>query len=52
MSDWPCDHSALESARDFLRDVASKGGKVVLAPDRDADGLCAGEMIAACCAAA
>lgn len=42
MSDWPCKVSALESARSFVREVASKGGKVLLAPDRDADGLCAG----------
>ena len=43
MSDWPCKQSALDSARQFVRDAASKGGKVVLAPDRDADGLCAGK---------
>ncbi len=44
MSDWPCKLSALESARDFVKHVASKGGKVLLAPDRDADGLCAGKL--------
>ena len=44
MSDWPCNLAALDSARAFIRDAASKGGKVVLAPDRDADGLCAGKM--------
>ena len=44
MSDWPCNLAALDSARAFVRDAASKGGKVVLAPDRDADGLCAGKM--------
>ncbi len=44
MTDWPCKLSALESARDFVKDVASKGGKVLLAPDRDADGLCAGRL--------
>lgn len=43
MSDWPCGQSALEAARKFVRDAASKEGKIVLAPDRDADGLCAGE---------
>ena len=43
MSDWPCKQSALDSARQFVRDAASRGGKVVLAPDRDADGLCAGK---------
>ena len=42
MSDWPCELSALESAREFVRNAAKRGGKVVLAPDRDADGLCAG----------
>lgn len=44
MSDWPCKLAALDSARAFVRNAASKGGKVVLAPDRDADGLCAGKM--------
>ena len=44
MRDWPCKLAALDSARAFVRDAASKGGKVVLAPDRDADGLCAGKM--------
>ncbi len=44
MTDWPCKLSALESARVFVKDVASKGGKVLLAPDRDADGLCAGRL--------
>ena len=44
MTDWPCKLSALESARDFVKDVANKGGKVLLAPDRDADGLCAGRL--------
>ncbi|KAL0052534.1 hypothetical protein WJX82_003515 [Trebouxia sp. C0006] len=45
MTDWPCKLSALESARDFVKDVANKGGKVLLAPDRDADGLCAGATL-------
>ena len=44
MTDWPCKLSALESARGFVKDVACKGGKVLLAPDRDADGLCAGRL--------
>ena len=44
MNDWPCKLSALELARVFVKDVASKGGKVLLAPDRDADGLCAGRL--------
>lgn len=47
MTDWPCKLSALESARAFVKDVASKGGKVLLAPDRDADGLCAGRFSSA-----
>ena len=45
MSDWPCTLAALESAREFVRGAASKGGKVLLAPDRDADGLCAGKTL-------
>ena len=45
MSDWPCDLAALNSARNFVRDAARNGGKVVLAPDRDADGLCAGNVL-------
>ncbi len=45
MTDWPCKLSALESARNFVKEVASKGGKVLLAPDRDADGLCAGKLL-------
>lgn len=45
MSDWPCNLAALESAKEFVRNAASKGGKVVLAPDRDADGLCAGKTL-------
>ena len=45
MSDWPCNLAVLDSAKAFVRDAASKGGKVVLAPDRDADGLCAGKML-------
>lgn len=52
MSDWPCDLAALHSARKFVRDAASKGGKVVLAPDRDADGLCAGRSLPSCAALA
>lgn len=43
MTEWPCGKSALEAARKFVKDAASRGGKIVLAPDRDADGLCAGE---------
>ena len=42
MGEWPCKVSDLESARQFVRQVASTEGKVLLAPDRDADGLCAG----------
>lgn len=45
MSEWPCKQSALDSARQFVRAAASRGGKVVLAPDRDADGLCAGATL-------
>lgn len=45
MSNWPCDPAAQDQARKFVRDAASKGGKIVLAPDRDADGLCAGATL-------
>ena len=44
MSDWPCRPEALAAAKQFLRTAVGKGGKIVLAPDRDADGLCAGKQ--------
>lgn len=44
MGDWPCAPAALTAAKDFLRRAVDKGGKIVLAPDRDADGLCAGKF--------
>lgn len=49
MSNWPCDPAAQDQARKFVRDAASKGGKIVLAPDRDADGLCAGNSLLESC---
>ena len=42
MNDWPCKTAALTAAKEFLHKAVGKGGKIVLAPDRDADGLCAG----------
>lgn len=49
MNDWPCKLPALEAAREFVQRVASQGGKVLLAPDRDADGLCAGKSPRSTC---
>ena len=40
--DWPCKAAALEAGRQFLQRAATKGGRIVLAPDKDADGLSAG----------
>lgn len=42
MDDWPCKPSALTAAKKFLRQAVDMGGNILLAPDRDADGLCAG----------
>ena len=44
MSDWPCKPAALTVAKEFLHQAVENGGKIVLAPDRDADGLCAGKQ--------
>ena len=38
-ADWPAPHNALRAARNFLLETVSKGYRVVIAPDKDADGL-------------
>ena len=40
-SDWPCPAPALEAGRAFLKAAVTRG-RIVLAPDKDADGLSAG----------
>ena len=41
-ADWPCSSAALSAGRQFLQRAATAGGRIVLAPDKDADGLSAG----------
>jgi len=43
--DWPASHDALRAARAYLLDVVAKGYQVMIAPDKDADGL-TGELLA------
>ena len=38
--DWPAPQEAMKQAQRFI--TAAARGRTVLAPDRDADGLCAG----------
>ncbi|KAL8736591.1 MAG: hypothetical protein Q9181_002338 [Wetmoreana brouardii] len=42
---WPAPPKALEDARNFLRECAASQQKVLIAPDKDADGLDAGVII-------
>jgi len=37
--EWPAPHGQLQAARDYLLDIVAKGYRVVIAPDKDADGL-------------
>ena len=43
-AEWPCPASALDAGRQFLQRAATGGGRIVLAPDKDADGLSAGVL--------
>ncbi|KAI4215921.1 MAG: hypothetical protein LQ351_001909 [Letrouitia transgressa] len=42
---WPASASAIESARDFLRECAKSSQKTLIVPDKDADGLDAGVIL-------
>ncbi|KAL8705346.1 MAG: hypothetical protein Q9201_001545 [Fulgogasparrea decipioides] len=42
---WPAPPKAMEDARNFLRECAASQQKVLIAPDKDADGLDAGVII-------
>ncbi len=41
-AEWPCKAADLEAGQQFLQTAAKAGGRIVLAPDKDADGLSAG----------
>ena len=43
--DWPAPQEAMQQAQRFIKAAAK--GRTVLAPDRDADGLCAGVVACA-----
>ncbi len=42
-AEWPCRAADLAAGRQFLQKAVSAGGRIVLAPDKDADGLSAGK---------
>ncbi|KAL8984117.1 MAG: hypothetical protein Q9177_004786 [Variospora cf. flavescens] len=42
---WPASPGAIESARVFLKDCASSQQKILIVPDKDADGLDAGVIV-------
>lgn len=42
---WPAPQRDLESARAFIQEAARSQRKIVIAPDRDADGLCSGAQL-------
>ena len=37
--DWPAPRSAMEEARQFMKDIVDNGRSVLIVPDKDADGL-------------
>jgi hypothetical protein len=39
---WPAPAPSIAAASGYLRRVAAQQGRILLVPDRDADGLCAG----------
>ncbi|BFZ57007.1 hypothetical protein PYCC9005_004057 [Savitreella phatthalungensis] len=45
LDEWPAARSQIESAREFVRRVAASTGTVIIAPDKDADGLSAGAIM-------
>ncbi|ETN41433.1 uncharacterized protein HMPREF1541_03369 [Cyphellophora europaea CBS 101466] len=42
---WPAPAKAMQEARDFIRLCATSGKKVLLVPDKDADGLSSGVVL-------
>ena len=42
---WPAPEEAIEKARAFIREAAASGKKVLIVPDKDADGLSSGVII-------
>ncbi|KAL8906142.1 MAG: hypothetical protein Q9171_006398 [Xanthocarpia ochracea] len=42
---WPASSEAVESAREFVRECATSNEKILIVPDKDADGLDAGVII-------
>ncbi len=43
---WPAPPAAMEAGRAFLQSAAQQAKRVLIVPDKDADGLCAGSIIA------
>ena len=41
-AEWPCRAADLKAGQQFLQKAVDAGGRIVLAPDKDADGLSAG----------
>ncbi|KAL8922985.1 MAG: hypothetical protein Q9172_003317 [Xanthocarpia lactea] len=42
---WPASSEAVENAREFIRECATSNEKILIVPDKDADGLDAGVII-------
>ncbi|RMZ77288.1 hypothetical protein DV737_g4465, partial [Chaetothyriales sp. CBS 132003] len=42
---WPAPETAMQEARSFIKEAASSNNKVLLVPDKDADGLSAGVIL-------
>lgn len=45
IGEWPAQTKALHEAQNFLREAAQSPDPVLLVPDRDVDGICAGSII-------
>ncbi|KAG7529431.1 hypothetical protein FFLO_05659 [Filobasidium floriforme] len=43
--DWPAPRPAIKAAQEFIKDIAANKRKVLLVPDKDADGLSAGYVL-------
>ncbi|KAL8744483.1 MAG: hypothetical protein Q9190_003282 [Brigantiaea leucoxantha] len=42
---WPAPQDAIEGAREFIRNCAASERKILVVPDKDADGLCSGAIV-------
>jgi nanoRNase/pAp phosphatase (c-di-AMP/oligoRNAs hydrolase) len=42
---WPAERKAMDAARDFIRECATTNKKVLIVPDKDADGLNSGVIV-------